>query len=87
MQCEVIISSWYQTVYFLRIFFYYLHNSECGTTVIQDNLVKEMVINGRDASIEEWPMYGKLQVFGSAICGATLIHPDWAVTATHCLFG
>lgn len=58
--------------------------AECGTTAVQDDLVKETIINGWDASIEEWPMYGKLLYNGGQLCGSVLIHPEWALSAAHC---
>ena len=60
-------------------------SSECGTTSIQDSLVQTYVINGRDASIEEWPWYAVLLGNGFLYCGATLVSPEWLVTATHCI--
>ncbi|XP_053400733.1 uncharacterized protein LOC123558624 [Mercenaria mercenaria] len=57
---------------------------ECGTTMIQDNFIQPFVINGRDASIEEWPWYGHLRLNGTFICGLSLIDPLWAITASHC---
>ncbi|XP_053400731.1 atrial natriuretic peptide-converting enzyme-like [Mercenaria mercenaria] len=60
---------------------------ECGTNIIQDRLVQPFVINGRDASIEEWPWYGVLRMDGYFLCGVSLIHPSWALTVSHCIIG
>ncbi|MBY9066415.1 serine protease [Hyphomonas sp. WL0036] len=47
------------------------------------------MVAGRDADIEDWPGMASLQtVAGSRIyheCGATMIAPEWALTAAHCV--
>lgn len=60
---------------------------ECGTTVIQDDVVQPFIINGREASIEEWPWYGSLFMGEYFLCGVSIIHPLWAITVSHCLIG
>ncbi|MFN4023288.1 MAG: serine protease [Hyphomonas sp.] len=47
------------------------------------------IVAGRDADIADWPGMASLQtISGSTVyhdCGATLIAPDWALTAAHCV--
>lgn len=47
------------------------------------------MVAGRDAEVADWPGMASLQtVSGSTIyheCGATMIAPEWALTAAHCV--
>ena len=44
------------------------------------------LINGRHAQPYSWPWTGFLEnVLEKTFCGATLIHPEWAITVAHCL--
>lgn len=42
------------------------------------------IVGGHDAT-EDYPFMVSLQTQGHHICGASLIKPDWAVTAAHCV--
>ncbi|XP_060602789.1 chymotrypsin-like elastase family member 2A [Ruditapes philippinarum] len=61
------------------------HLPECGTTVIQDNMIQPHIINGRDSTVEEWPWFGVLLMEEFFLCGVSLIHPSWALTVSHCI--
>lgn len=44
------------------------------------------IIGGRDAMASELPTVVAL-MFSGSVCSGTLIHPEWVVTAAHCLKG
>jgi len=45
------------------------------------------IVNGQDAEIGEFPWQGSLQQLMAHKCGASLISDEWALTASHCMFG
>ncbi|XP_060085251.1 uncharacterized protein LOC132564621 [Ylistrum balloti] len=59
---------------------------DCGRRHVTDGIV-QYIVNGDAAVPGAWPWQGSLQVgdFGNHICGASLISPDFIVTATHCV--
>ncbi len=52
----------------------------------RDGLQKH-IVGGREAARNAWPWLAALidKEFEEQFCGASLIHPSWVLTATHCL--
>jgi secreted trypsin-like serine protease len=43
------------------------------------------VVNGTDANIEDYPFVVMLRRNATHRCGATILSPDWVLTAAHCV--
>ncbi|XP_058144987.2 serine protease 44-like [Dasypus novemcinctus] len=45
------------------------------------------IVGGVPAAEKKWPWQVSLQIRDTHICGASLIHHQWVLTAAHCIFG
>jgi secreted trypsin-like serine protease len=43
------------------------------------------IVGGETAAQGQFPWLGDIRVSGQHMCGSSLIHPQWVVTAAHCL--
>ncbi len=46
---------------------------------------KQAIVGGTDATIQQFPWQVSLRRFGSHFCGGSIVHPEWIVTAAHCV--
>lgn len=56
----------------------------CGRPAIAPHLEDHRIVGGREAVAGSWPWQVSLRLSGRHMCGGTLIHPLWVLSATHC---
>jgi len=54
--------------------------STCGTTIVDGT----KIVGGTQAVHGQFPWQASLRYYGQHICGATLIDPQWVMSAAHC---
>ena len=57
--------------------------TDCGVPKISTK-PQVRIIGGQPAFDNQWPWMVQIKFKGKFICGASLIAPDWALTAAHC---
>lgn len=45
------------------------------------------IVGGENVRIDHYPWQVSLQIGGNHFCGGSVIHPDWVLTAAHCVMG
>ena len=63
------------------------HLQSCFYTIIGCGYqgYQSRVVGGTKSKQSQWPWQASLRIGGSFNCGATLIAPQWIVTAGHCI--
>merc|ERR1711860_17109 len=59
----------------------------CGVPAIRPNVDGFRIVGGSVAKPGSWPWQANIRYLGRHLCGGTLIHPKWVVTAAHCIVG
>ena len=62
-------------------------HTECGSPAYMEDFLAPVIINGRRATLGEWPWHSALMNNGRQICGSSYIGGEWALTASHCVDG
>jgi secreted trypsin-like serine protease len=48
------------------------------------NTIQPLIIGGQDADLGQFPWQAFIYIDNSALCSASLVMPQWILTAAHC---
>lgn len=57
----------------------------CGRPAIKPIESNTRIVGGREAIPNSWPWQISMKHYGRHNCGGSIIHPQWVVTASHCV--
>lgn len=83
MRCHISVSA--ITVIFLHV----ILDTSDGRNLDVDKVGIPKIIGGKDTNKGKWPWQALMVIKKSdsvTLCGGTLIHPKWVITAAHCAF-
>ena len=58
---------------------------ECGIRGFSDDELGPYIVSGDRARQGAWPWHAQIVYGGTVICGGSIIHKKWVLTAAHCL--
>lgn len=61
-----------------------MYDKNCGIQSIKPVNINHKIVGGQEAKPGSWPWQVSLSHAGDHLCGGTLVHPQWIVTASHC---
>ena len=57
-----------------------------GGTAKATAQISPQIIGGSGAALGQFPWQAQISVQGQHVCGGALVHPQWVLTAAHCVY-